>query len=175
MLTRSVTWPSLTRDASVHQDVPSPMRNTHATHQKVIDPEERPNTHPRQTHTDPVPKNEVNSHEAHTVRAHGVHAHGFNTTSAKKEPIVEGQTSTRVVDTHVSGEVQEDDEDQASECPIHGIGCDGVSVLEEHRTERTRQGPGFCEEYPMIESLGRTMVDWAALLREERTKMRNLW
>jgi len=56
-------------------------------------------------------------------------------------------------------------------CPIHGEGCDGVSVAKEHRTEEKRRRGGFKDVYPMITSQGRTMVDWAVLMSEEKEKM----
>lgn len=53
-------------------------------------------------------------------------------------------------------------------CMIHGENCDGETVTHPHLTEQVRKGIGFRDLYPTIEAGGRTMVDWARLLEEER-------
>ncbi|KAF3036107.1 hypothetical protein E8E11_003707 [Didymella keratinophila] len=55
-------------------------------------------------------------------------------------------------------------------CPIHGEGCDGVSVERDCLTEETKKGLGFVEEVSIIERGGRQMVDWARLLEEARVE-----
>lgn len=55
-------------------------------------------------------------------------------------------------------------------CAIHGEGCDGTTVTNEHNTEHIRSRRGFLEEFPMIEREGRTMIDWYKLVKEEAAK-----
>jgi hypothetical protein len=53
-------------------------------------------------------------------------------------------------------------------CCVHGGDCDGVTVTNEHLTLQNRKARGLKEEYPMMVNGGRTMIDWFALMKEER-------
>jgi hypothetical protein len=57
-------------------------------------------------------------------------------------------------------------------CPLHDGACDGVSVAEPHLTEQCRLRSGFKDLYPVLREGGRTMIDWAQVVREERARMR---
>jgi hypothetical protein len=54
-------------------------------------------------------------------------------------------------------------------CPIHGEGCDGVTVTETWRTQHAKNTSGFRDLYPVISGAGeRQMVDWFQLLKDEQ-------
>ncbi|KAF2445115.1 hypothetical protein P171DRAFT_514238 [Karstenula rhodostoma CBS 690.94] len=53
-------------------------------------------------------------------------------------------------------------------CSVHGDDCDGVTVTNEHLTLQNIKARGLKEEYPMVVNEGRTMIDWFALMKEER-------
>ncbi|KAI8937227.1 hypothetical protein NX059_006436 [Plenodomus lindquistii] len=56
-------------------------------------------------------------------------------------------------------------------CTLHGEDCDGETVTHLHHTEQCRRDRGFAEAYPMITVGGRTMIDWAKIMSEEKAKM----
>ncbi|OAG08272.1 uncharacterized protein CC84DRAFT_1257165 [Paraphaeosphaeria sporulosa] len=53
-------------------------------------------------------------------------------------------------------------------CCVHGDNCDGVTVINEHLTLQNMKVRGLKEDYPMVANEGRTMIDWYALMNEER-------
>jgi hypothetical protein len=58
-------------------------------------------------------------------------------------------------------------------CIIHGEECDGVTVTETWKTQHAKETTGFRDLYPVIFGAGdRVIVDWAALLAEERGQVR---
>ncbi|KAJ4305260.1 hypothetical protein N0V90_000791 [Kalmusia sp. IMI 367209] len=61
-----------------------------------------------------------------------------------------------------------DGEGNLLKCPVHGGDCDGVTVVNDHLTEKNRKGKGFKEVYPVLTNHGRTMIDWLALVEEEK-------
>lgn len=59
-------------------------------------------------------------------------------------------------------------ESSVLKCCLHGNDCDGVTVTTEHLTLKSMKAGGLKEEYPMVSNEGRTMIDWFALMKEER-------
>lgn len=53
-------------------------------------------------------------------------------------------------------------------CTVHDDDCDGVTVTNEHLTLQNMKSRTLKEEYPMVVNEGRTMIDWYALMKEER-------
>ncbi|PSN66755.1 hypothetical protein BS50DRAFT_666735 [Corynespora cassiicola Philippines] len=67
-----------------------------------------------------------------------------------------------------------EDADRVTKCPIHGEGCDGVSVQQSHCTLNVREeGRGFKDLYPLIKGDDgeRVMIDWVTLLQEARDEV----
>jgi hypothetical protein len=58
--------------------------------------------------------------------------------------------------------------DSVLKCCVHGGRCDGVTVTNDHLTLQNVKTRGLKEEYPMMVNGGRTMIDWFALMKEER-------
>lgn len=56
-------------------------------------------------------------------------------------------------------------------CPVHDEPCDGETVTNNHLSKTTSEKRGFKELYPVVENLGRRMVDWKTIMDEEKTKV----
>jgi hypothetical protein len=89
---------------------------------------------------------------------------------ALNEAVNATSRSKSAADADTGDEKKDDDgeEKEKEKCAIHGNGCGGVAVLERHRTEDARLTSGILGEVPMMECLGREMVDWARVVEEER-------
>lgn len=57
---------------------------------------------------------------------------------------------------------------RVTKCTLHGEGCTGMGVDNEHLTARMFRTKGFVDEYPTIVREGRVIVDWQKILFEEK-------
>jgi hypothetical protein len=105
------------------------------------------------------------AYNAAALRGSGATPTAFSFSNTALDQIIAGSGDAIAIASEVE---MEGGKESVLKCPLHGGDCDGLTVTNLHVTAQARMRRELTWQPPMLDVLGREMVDWWKMLKDAR-------